>query len=154
YPGIPLDCPERQEMAVVVRSLPPDALAGVFLSFPLSRTELFPRWPLVAYNWTGDFRGSLPWLDEEAQRSEREGRINRAALCLVAVARCRLALGEIAAAEAAYQRGGTFCERLPAGSRTTLVFAGYRLERCVALDEGWNEFISSAANSSTQPSED
>ena len=117
YPGIPLDGPERREMSVLVRSLSPDDLTGIMLFFPLASRddEVVRRSPQVQF--LTDFRGSLAALEERAIRCEREGRINSAAIYLVGVARCRLARGDIAAADEAYAHAVAFSDRLPVSPR-------------------------------------
>jgi hypothetical protein len=154
YPGIPLDCPERREMSVVVQSLSPDDLSGIMFFFPLvSRDEVLRRWPQPTI-WTGTLRSSLAALEEGATRCEREGRINSAARYLTGVARCQLALGEIAAADEAYARAVTFRDRviaaagetyaravafrdrLPVSSREALACGQYRLDRCMVVHGG------------------
>jgi tetratricopeptide (TPR) repeat protein len=146
YPGIPLDSSERREMIALVRSLSPDDLSGILFVIPLaSRHELLRLRPHVRFNmWTGDFRGSPATLEEWATRCEREGRFNSAAIYRAGLARCRLALGEIAAADEAYAHAVAFRDRLPVKSGTTLAFGAYRFERCTVVNEGWAQFISTA----------
>ncbi len=140
YPGIPLDNPERREMSTLVRSLSPADLTGVMLLIPLaSRHEMPRRWPMGKFMWTGDFQGSLASLEKWATRYEREGRINSAAICLAGLARCRLALGEIAAAEEAHAHAFALCDRLPVRGRAGVACAAYRFDRCIAVNEGWSE---------------
>jgi hypothetical protein len=144
YPGIPLDSPERREMSVLVQSFSPDDLTGIILFFPSSRHEVLGRSPQVQF--MSDFRGSVAAMEEWATRCEREGRINSAAIYLTGVARYRLDRGEIAAANETYSQALALRDRLPLSARATLGFAGYRLELCIAVNEGWAELFPAAGN--------
>jgi tetratricopeptide (TPR) repeat protein len=154
YPGIPLDCPERREMGVLHRSLSVRHSKRIEAPvIPLaSRSDALHVLPPQAYfTWTGDFRGSLVALEEAATRCEREGRINSAAICLTGMARCRLALGDIAAADEAHARAVAFCDRLPLGSVGAFVSAEYTGDRCFVVNEGWAETFSMMVYAAEQP---
>ena len=138
-------------MSVVAQSLSPDDLTGVPVFFPVaSRHEVLSRRAKLGFFLTGDFRGSLAALEDGATRCEREGRIHSAAIYLVGLARCRLALGEIAAADEAYAHAIPLRDRLPASSDAAGVSLGYAFERCIAVDDGWAELLSMMVNFARQ----
>jgi tetratricopeptide (TPR) repeat protein len=147
YPGIPLDCPERREMSALARSLSPADLKGIQLLFPLEHEE--PRSPQIDFMST--FRGSLAALEERATDSERQGRTNSAAFYFAGVARCRLARGEIRAAEQGYAHAVALRDRSLVSARPVLGFAAYRFERCTVVNEGWTELLSSSGTDAAQP---
>jgi tetratricopeptide (TPR) repeat protein len=91
-------------------------------------------------------------LEEWATRCEPEGRINSAAIYFSGVARCRLALGEIAGADEAYAHAVALLDRLRVSSpRAALAFTAYRFERCSVVNDGWGELVSRAAIHAKRP---
>jgi tetratricopeptide (TPR) repeat protein len=147
YPGIPLDRPERREMSVLARSLSPADLKGIMLLFPQVHEE--PRSPEISF--MSNFRGSLAEMEELATDCERQGLTNSAAYYFTGAARCRLALGDIQAAEQAYAHAVALRDRLLVSARTTLGFGAYRFERCAVANEGWADVLSNSGTNAGQP---
>jgi hypothetical protein len=83
--------------------------------------------------------------EELAARAVRQGQIADAVLSLAEVARCHTALGDFAAARAAYDRSAALAVRLAIPSMQMLNLAGARDEMRLALDEGWEEALAEAA---------
>src|SRR5262249_42142175 len=148
FPGHMLDTPERRAAARVIERLPPISADDLWLrafQYFASRSELLAKardtwWAFYA---AGDFRTSLPLFVKYAAEAERQGRLAAAIIPLANIARCHNALGDFAAARAAYERAAALASRLPLPQ---VVFAlGARWEMCSALDEGLEEAGAAAA---------
>src|SRR5439155_3669745 len=143
FPGHMLDTPERREVAHVVGDLPTEG--EDYHLFPwlyfTSRAEVLARprdsdWLFYA---AGDFRASLRLFTKRAAETESQGRLAAAIIPWANIARCHNALGDFAAARAAYERAAALASRLT-GPLAQLVFVlGARWEMCGALDEGLEE---------------
>ena len=149
YPGLPLETRERRELADVALSLPLEQRRGILNVFPalVSREQAVSQWaafPVVQTLCAGNLRAALPCWEERAEREEREGRVDTAATWQAYVARCRLALGELAAAQEAYERGAVLSSRLPGVGNAACHLSFYAFERCLAADEGWAEHADEA----------
>jgi hypothetical protein len=154
YPGLPVDSLERRELSERAASLPLEHRRGIVNVFPAlaSRAEAARDWhafPVVQTLWVGDFRQTPRW-EERAARDEREGRIDAAATWLAYVARCRLALGELARAHEAYEHGLALAGRLPEVGNALSHLTFYGFERCMALDDGWAEYAAGERDVTTR----
>jgi class 3 adenylate cyclase len=136
--GIPLDTPERDEAARILRAAQLDPLGwalleGVFRSRDeaLASTNL-----LVLIYWAGEYRRALEPLQGEAERSLTRGQLARAARCQSFMAFCHGALGELAEARHAIDRAKALVARIG-----TPVFHDVQAETNLALayDEGHEE---------------
>jgi class 3 adenylate cyclase len=104
----------------------------------------------------GDCRRGLPLWQEWAVDAERSGRIALAMESWAFVARCQIALGEFAAARAAYDRAIAFAARFNRPSFQLVNIISVRYDFLFALDHGWEEIISvpgEAELMKTQPPE-
>jgi tetratricopeptide (TPR) repeat protein len=153
YPGIPLDSPRRRELQQVLRIRDIRAMrtSAIEMRFH-SREEVLahaPNYPFGLTFWAGEYRRALPLWEDEAAESERQGRIAVAVSNWAQVARCYNALGDFAAARAAYQKGRTAGSRLSVVSLQLIQLLTARDEMWLALDENWERAIASF-ESSTQ----
>jgi tetratricopeptide (TPR) repeat protein len=150
FPGHFLDTPARREVARVVERLPPigedDLQVLIFGQDFASRAEVLARarnshWMFYA---AGDFRASLRLFTKHVAEAERQGRLAATSIPLANIARCHNALGDFAAARAAYERAAALASRLT-GPLPQLVFLmGARWEMCSALDVGLEEVAAAA----------
>jgi hypothetical protein len=121
-PGIPLDTPERRQVSEIVRHLPHaerPPLASPFADRAEVLTEASDD-PLSLTYLAGNFRASLPLLLERAAQREQQGRIASAVSEWSLVSRCYNALGDLAAAQEAFNRGSALVSRLPGPSAQTM----------------------------------
>jgi len=129
-PGIPLDTPERREVAAAVADVP--FVDRPPLSTPFaSRAEVLEvasDEPLSLTYLAGEYRRSVDLLNEEAPRDEQRGRIARAVRDWSLLARCHTALGEFDAAWTAYNRAAALADRLAGMSPQTLQLFSTKLE--------------------------
>jgi class 3 adenylate cyclase/tetratricopeptide (TPR) repeat protein len=144
YPGHFLDTPERREVGRVVARLPrigDDDLRFASCEYFASRAEVLAKVP--DSHWIfyagGDFRASLRLFTKRAAETERQGRLAAAIIPWANIARCHNALGDFAAARAAYERAAALASRLPGPLPPLLFVLGARFEMCAALDEGLEE---------------
>src|SRR5262249_30595458 len=115
FPGHMLDTPERREVGRVVERFPPAAVFDELQTgwYFASRAEVLakaPDSPWVFYT-TGDFRASLRLFGKHAAETERQGRLVAAIIPWANIARCHNALGDFAAARAAYERAAALASR-------------------------------------------
>jgi class 3 adenylate cyclase/tetratricopeptide (TPR) repeat protein len=98
HPGIPLDVPERWEVARILQASNPDPVSIGLLEAPFAdRAEALARSEnisvLVCY--AGEFAGTLPLATAAAEQSLARGQIIRAARSFMVVAFCQLSLGRL-----------------------------------------------------------
>jgi tetratricopeptide (TPR) repeat protein len=114
--GIPLDRPERREVARIVRDLPIEERLTFALFQPFSSREdvlTHAGDDLMSLTFfAGEFRRSLPLWQDQALRAEQQGQIAWAVLHWAFAAMCHNALGDFAAARASYDRGRALAGRL------------------------------------------
>src|SRR5262249_49903749 len=135
YPGRFLDTPERREVGRVAERLPPlgEGDLRLFLgSYFASRAEVLAKardsyWIFYA---AGDFRASLRLFEKRAAETEREGRLAAAIIPWANIARCHNALGDFAAARAAYERAAALASRLTGPLPPLMFVVGARWEMC------------------------
>ncbi len=137
YPGIPIETPERWEAARIVRETNPDPVAFGGWETPLaSRAEaLTSRNLVIRLGWAGEFSASLAVAEAVAREALLQDRLIRAARAGLMPAFCHLALGNLAAGQAALEAG----ERLAARMGTPLFVAFHARELLAAVldeDEG------------------
>src|SRR5262249_18012225 len=109
FPGHFLDTPERREVGRVVEHLPQLGEGDLRLFFGwyfASRAEVLAKardsdWIFYA---AGDFHASLRLFAKRAAEFEHQGRLAGAIIPWANIARCHNALGDFAAARAAYER--------------------------------------------------
>ena len=144
--GIPLDRPERREVARIVPDLPAEerAYLGLFRPFS-SREDVLTHAgddSIFLTVWAGEFRRSLPLWQEQALRAEQQGQIAWAVFHWAQLARCHNALGDFAAAQTAYDRGLALARRLAGPSMQVIQIAGARFEMAAArLEAKWENYL-------------
>lgn len=152
YVGIPIDSPRRRELHEMVRRQPGEARVRYSLPQFRSRDELMSEiansfgssiapWALTFSG--GEFRRALPLWEEQAARSEKQGRLATAVESWAQAARCHIALGEFAAAQLAYQKGRSAGARLTGTSTQIVQLMTARDELWLALDENWEKALAS-----------
>jgi len=144
--GIPLDRPERREVARIVPGLPAEERAYLALFRPFSsREDVLTQASddsVFLMAWAGEFRRSLPLWQEQALRAEQQGQIAWAVFHWAQVARCHNALGDFAAAQASYDRGSALAGRLAGPSMQVMQLAGARFEMAAArLEVKWEDYL-------------
>jgi hypothetical protein len=153
--GMFLTTPIVEELRRVVRTLADRAGAEIlaWLSTVVpefsSRAEALERvrepdgidFADAAYRlfFIGDFRGSVQAYRAFVERAEREGRVIQALAGWGCIARSHLALGELAAAEAAYERGRLLAARVTRPSMMTRLLDAYEDERAETRGDGWEQ---------------
>ena len=145
WPGIILGTPEQLRLAAAVRRLPAPARprASVFFRAFASRRDVYETAGddagALAF-WAGDYRAALEQLGPLTEQAEATGQLEAALLHVATQARCALALGRLAEADASFARAVELVGRLAAPS----VFAGHLLsveeERWAALGTGWGSY--------------
>jgi len=93
----------------------------------------------------GDFHLSLRRFTERAREMERHGRLAETIIPWANIARCHNALGDFAAARAAYERATALTARLTGLLPQLVLVLGARWEMCGALDEGLEEMAAAGA---------
>jgi class 3 adenylate cyclase len=144
-PGITIDSPRSRERQAILRTIPSIGKAQRFLEYPYdSREEIMQKADSTVglVILAGDCLRGVPIWQEGAAESERSGRIALAMESWAFVARCQIALGEFAAAHAAYDRAISFAARASQPSSQLLNLIAVRYDFLFALDYGWDEVIS------------
>jgi class 3 adenylate cyclase/tetratricopeptide (TPR) repeat protein len=144
--GIPLDRPERREVARIVPDLPAEERAALFWFRPFSsREDVLTHAsddPVFLTVWAGEFRRSLPLWQEQAVRAEQQGQIAWAVSYWANAARCHNALGDFAAAQAGYDRALALAGRLAGPSPQLIQVGAARFEMDAArLEVGWEDHL-------------
>jgi tetratricopeptide (TPR) repeat protein len=141
--GIVFDTPERRAVLQITERLSFSWSEEVILApggfLPLkSRQDILSRHsdsPHVLMWGAGEFRRSLRlWEDLEAQ-SQREGRIRDAVMHAACAAICHNALGNLAAARAAYDRGAALARRVTGAFLPIL--NGAQFDMVTVVGDGW-----------------
>src|SRR5262249_8792801 len=101
--------------------------------------------------WIGDFRGSVQAWRTYVEKQEQEGRVSLALAAWAYIARSHLALGELSAADAAYERGRPLTARVTRRSAFTLQLDAYDDERREASGEGWAQGLEQFAAPAREP---
>jgi class 3 adenylate cyclase/tetratricopeptide (TPR) repeat protein len=140
HPGIPEDTAERWEVARILRRARLDPLGPAPMEAPFhNRDEAKESGNLiVAALYVGDYFRSLPLSEAAAEEAEALGRLARAGRAWANVAYCRSALGELAGAREAIERGQGLSRRLGT-PLPQLLYAQHTL--ATATDEGWEELV-------------
>lgn len=151
-PGIMIDRPERRNAARVIAA----CLAGEPALHPYSEVlsmAFDSREQILAYPseypgllgfWAGEYRRAIQLLAVLAPAVEERGELAWAATCRNNLGRCQRALGEFGPADHSLGLARTLAERAGNSPGTTLNLLAARDERCLALDEGWDELLASA----------
>jgi tetratricopeptide (TPR) repeat protein len=158
-PGFLVDSVERREIGAVAERACLSAaelrlLAAFGFGSPKSRQEALERFgdePERLIYAAGEYRRSLELLEPAVNRSQHEGRIADALIYWSDIVRCRVALGELAAAETAYERARALGERLVAPSPHLLGLVAAKHEILIAVDEGWKDYLRTVAPLALQP---
>jgi hypothetical protein len=145
-PGIPLDRPERREVARILPDLPAEERAALGLFRPFSsREDVLTHAgddPMFLTFLAGEFRRSLPLWQEQALRAEQQGQIAWAVFHWPQAARCHNALGDFAAAQTGYDRGLALAGRLAGPSPQVIQVGGARFEMATArLEVKWEDYL-------------
>lgn len=140
-PGIRLDSPRQREWRAGLRLLPKDQILMRGMDPPFdSRDEILRdpgASPSALLNIAGDLRRSLPLWEQEAGDAERKGRIAWAMGAWANVARCHIAMGNFAAAQAAYDRAAGLSARAVGQSVQVMSLYSAKLDLLLAMDTGW-----------------
>jgi hypothetical protein len=152
YPEIMLDVPERLEALRVLHHA--GALTGrvdlLRYAVPAiygTRERIPPdvaEGPTVRLFVLGDYAGALPRFAAEAAQAHTRGQLAREAYCHGGLARCYVALGQLAAGRHALAEAHAVADRIAAGPWDwQLVHAIVGTEHALALatDEGWEELL-------------
>jgi tetratricopeptide (TPR) repeat protein len=142
--GIIFDTPERRAVLEVTGrlSFPPGSeemalVPGGWIALK-SRQDILSRHsgsPILLMWGAGELRRSLRlWEDLEAQ-SQREGRIRATVMHAACAAICHNALGNLAAARAAYDRGAALARRVT-GSFFPIL-GGVQVDMVTVVGDGW-----------------
>src|SRR5262245_36182453 len=137
--GIPVDTPERREVAAIFESSAglPD-FVWYFVPWA-SRADIRSRRPFPEAHFTvGDYRQGVPTLRAAAKLFERQGRIGSALGVWTGLSRFLIALGEFVGAEEARRRAAMLAERLPGPSFRTTALVAVEDDWRLAMDEGWD----------------
>lgn len=152
-PGIPLDTPERREVAAVVNDIP--FLERPPLSTPFTDRDdvldVAAEEPLSLTYLAGAYQRGIELLTEAAPRHEQQGRIARAVTDWSLLARCHTARGDFQDAWAAYNRAAALAERLGGMSPQTLQLFSTRLELQFTTDMETAEPLKTAKPLLEQP---
>lgn len=159
YPGILVDTPDRRAVADVAANLSFSRQEEVALSaygflVAKSREDIlrrFGRAPFWLTMGAGEYRQSVPLWEAMIVESEREGRIADAIACLAQLARCYYALGELAAAGAAYDRAMALAARITGSMLQRKTLTAVRFDMRTVLDQGWEDFLREEQTSLDQP---
>jgi class 3 adenylate cyclase/tetratricopeptide (TPR) repeat protein len=143
--GIPLDRPERREVARIAADLPAEergefGLFGLFSSREDVLTYAGDEPTFLTFG-AGEFRRSLPLWEEQAVRAEQQGQIAWAVLRWAQAARCHNALGDFAAGREAYRRARALATRLAGPSLQAILVVASTDELRLARDEGWERSL-------------
>src|SRR4029077_21285661 len=143
YLGIPVDSPRRRELNQITRNIDLRDLAAKMPGMQFeSRDEVLARAPRDGFampSGGGEYKRAVPLWQDGAVQSEREGQIAMSVQCWAQTARCLNALGDLAAARDAYQKGRAAGARLTSVSPQLLQLVTARGEMCLALDEHWEK---------------
>ncbi len=145
-PGITVDSPRLRERRRILKNISSvEAKARRIDEYPYDSREEIIQDPhcdnLALVFLAGDARRSLPLWQERAAEAERSGRIALTMESWAFVARCHLALGELDAARAAYDRAVSFAGRFNRPSFQLLNVLAVRNDFLLILDSGWAEII-------------
>lgn len=151
-PGIMIDRPERREAARVIA----ERLAGDTAIHPYSEVlslAFDSREQILAYPseypgllgfWAGEYRRAAQLLAVLAPAVEERGELVWAATCRNNLGRCQRALGEFGPADYSLGLAHALADRAGNPPGTTLNLLAAEDERCLVLDQGWDELLASA----------
>jgi class 3 adenylate cyclase/tetratricopeptide (TPR) repeat protein len=145
-PAITVDSPRLRERRRVLKNISSvEAKARRIDEYPYDSREEIVQDPhcdnLALVFLAGDCRRSLPLWQERAADAERSGRIALTMESWAFVARCHLALGELDAARAAYDRAVSFAGRFNRPSFQLLNVLAVRNDFLIAIDDGWAKIV-------------
>jgi class 3 adenylate cyclase/tetratricopeptide (TPR) repeat protein len=144
HPGIPVDSPDRQEAAGILRRALLDPLGPAPMeAVGSSRQDILESTNLVLLiYWAGEYEAALPRFEAEADEAATLGRLVRAARAWAGAAACQVALGRLPEARDALARAEDLAARL-----AVPVLAIWYARDCLAggLDEGWEQLSAAFA---------
>jgi tetratricopeptide (TPR) repeat protein len=146
HSGIILDTPERRTMLEITDRLSFSQTEKFFLTAAgfiavKSRQDILSRHsddPQLLLYGAGEFRRSLRLYEDLEAQSQREGRTLHTAAVSAMVAICHNALGNLAAARAAYDRGTALARPFTGSFLPGLV--GARVDMLTVVGDGWEAF--------------
>jgi tetratricopeptide (TPR) repeat protein len=160
HPGIVLDTPERRALATEAARLAiPRAELGTHPTFPgfrapRSRTEILERCgddgSSLLYG-AGEYRRASLHFEKQALQSQREGKIIRTIAYLAHLGRAHMALGEVAAAREAYERGTVLATRVVRPVWDLIDLAALRNDLLIAADEAWEDLAGTGRHQQLVP---
>jgi class 3 adenylate cyclase len=138
HPGIPIDTPEREESARIVRDahLDPLGLAPMEAVFESREEARRSSNLIVRLCWVGEYGALLPQFEAEAERALAKGQLTRAARATGEAAACHLTQGRLDEGRRAIEE----CKALAARVGQP-IFAVLQIQEHLALatDEGLEE---------------
>jgi DNA-binding SARP family transcriptional activator/tetratricopeptide (TPR) repeat protein len=150
FPGIPLDIPERHEISrIVIGHLPSlieRGLGGGMSALVFeSRQDALERagaMPSVKVYFAGEYAQAAALSSALAATELERGRLSLAALNLVFVAHCQLALGNLGTSLEASTRASGLVERIGAAPFLRLHLDAVLLEHTLVRGEGYGLLVS------------
>ena len=144
HPGIVVDSERLRRRREVLKKIPSEqAKARRIDEYPYDSREQILRDPnsdgIPRLCLAGDCRGSLPIWQERAAEAERSGRIHLAMDSWSFAARCQIALGNLAAARASYDRALGMAARITTPSLPLLNVLSVKSDFLFAIDHGVEE---------------
>jgi hypothetical protein len=142
HPGIPLDTPARGESARILRDAHLDPLGPAPMEAVFgSRDEALASSNLVVlFYWAGEFAGTLPRIEAEAERALARGQINRAVRSWSFIGLTQCALGHLEEARHGLEEAKVLAARVGQPNFNILqaqeMLAG-------AFDEGFDDLVAS-----------
>ena len=152
-PGMPLDNPERQELAEIVQRLPESERPQAFMYYR-SRADILARAgdePTFLTYYAGEYQRSIALWQEHAVLHEQRGQIANALSDWAQVARCHNALGDFAAASDALKRATAFAARLAGPSPQALQIVSARLDLRTTLEPDSSQYLEETTPLLQQP---
>ncbi len=144
-PGIRTDSPRQRERRVLLKQLSRQEMREHEIEIPYdSRQDVLDNPEASAFAllfFACDYRRALTRWQQEAVDAERRGRIAWAMSAWAGVSRCHIGMGDLAAAQAAYDRARTWQARIDAPSVELMNVLQASLDLRMALDSGWEELL-------------
>jgi DNA-binding CsgD family transcriptional regulator len=119
-PGIPLDSPERREIARILFHEPAERNPELAYSSRADVLEYASEQPGPLATFAGEYKRAVLIYLSRIQDYERQSRIGEAAFTYAGLSRSYTALGQLERAEAAYEKSAQMAARLPEGSNQDL----------------------------------
>ncbi|HUA32150.1 MAG TPA: AAA family ATPase [Candidatus Binataceae bacterium] len=148
-PGILVDSPRARDWCETLRKFSHAELAAhnidpIFITREEINADPAPR---PKGSWRGgDLRMSLSLWQHEASECERRGALVRAMSAWAGVARCHIAFGDFADAQAAIDRAVALSRRIGRPSVGAVSLAAARTEFHIAMNQDWDKLLADFRN--------